>query len=88
MKLITASLAYSSWSIRAWVILKLAEAEFEMITIALKVDEDWKAQIRAYCRAGTVPILIDGDLVIHESLAICEYVNERFPAAQLSLINR
>jgi glutathione S-transferase len=83
VKLIAASLAYSSWSIRAWLTLKQAGAEFEMVTIGLKVADGWKDQIRDYCRAGTVPILIDGDLVIHESLAICEYLNERFPDARL-----
>jgi glutathione S-transferase len=44
---------------------------------------DTKARILAHSTAGKVPILKDGDLVVWESLAICEYVADRFPAARL-----
>jgi glutathione S-transferase len=83
VKLVVASLNYSSWSARAWLALTHAGAEFETHRIGLFVDEDWREQVEAYSGAGLVPVLVDGDLVIHESLAICEYVNELYPDAGL-----
>lgn len=83
MKLIIASLNYSSWSTRAWLALTQAEIDFETETVGLLVDPDWKAQILARSPAGKVPILIDGELTLHESLAICEYAHELRPRAGL-----
>jgi glutathione S-transferase len=83
MKLVIASLNYSSWSVRAWLALTQAGVEFETETVGLLVDEDWKAQILAHSPAGKVPILIDDELTVHESLAICEYAHELRPEAGL-----
>jgi glutathione S-transferase len=73
---------YSSWSLRPWLALKMANATFREELIRLNLP-DTKAKILAHSPAGQVPILKDGDLVVWESLAICEYVAERFPAARL-----
>jgi glutathione S-transferase len=83
VKLIIASLNYSSWSVRAWLALTQAGIDFETETVGLLVDPDWKAQILAHSPAGKVPILIDAALTLHESLAICEYANELRPEAGL-----
>jgi glutathione S-transferase len=83
LKLVIASLNYSSWSARAWLALTQVGAEFDSYRIGLFVDEDWREQVEAYSGAGMVPVLVDGELVIHESLAICEYLNELFPEAGL-----
>lgn len=77
---------YSSWSLRPWLALRHARAEFSEVVIAL-ATETTGAQIRAVSPAGRVPVLVhardEGDLRIWDSLAICEYVNELYPDAQL-----
>ncbi len=83
MKLVIASLNYSSWSARAWLALDHAKADFTTHEIGLRVDPRWKEKILAFSGAGKVPILIDGSLSVHESLAICEYVAELHPEAKL-----
>ena len=73
---------YSSWSLRAWLALKHCAAPFSEDHIALD-QIDSAARIRAYSPAGRVPVLVDRDLTIWDSLAVCEYLAERFPAARL-----
>jgi glutathione S-transferase len=83
LRLVAANLNYSSWSMRAWLALKLAGASFRVFDVGLKTKEGWKDRILQFSGAGKVPVLIDGALSIHESLAICEYVHELFPEAGL-----
>ncbi len=71
---------YSSWSLRPYSALAHAGASFTTETIALD-QLDTKAKIAAVNPARRVPVLHDGDLVITESLAICEYVAELRPPA-------
>lgn len=73
---------YSSWSLRPWLALKHCGVSFNEDHIALD-QIDSAARIRAYSPAGRVPVLVDGELTVWDSLAICEYLAERFPAAQL-----
>ena len=73
---------YSSWSLRPYLALAHAGASFTTEVIALD-RADTKAKIVAVNPAGKVPVLYDGDLVIAESLAICEYAAEICPAAGL-----
>ncbi len=83
LRLVCANLNYSSWSIRAWLALKQAGAEFRSYDVGLKTADDWKERILAFSGAGKVPVLVDGALSVHESLAIGEYVNELYPTAAL-----
>jgi glutathione S-transferase len=83
MRLVIANLNYSSWSIRAWLALRLANIQFSTHDVGLKCHPDWKNRILQFSGAGKVPVLIDGPLSIHESLAICEYANEIAPTAKL-----
>jgi glutathione S-transferase len=83
LRLVVGNLNYSSWSIRPWLALKHAGLEFKTHDIGMKADAGYKDRILAFSGAGTVPILVDGSLSIHESLAICEYVAEQAPAAKL-----
>lgn len=80
--LVIGNKAYSSWSLRPWLLLKQAQIPFEEVRIALYQD-DHAAKIRRYSPAGKVPILIDKGAAIWESLAICEYLAERHADKQL-----
>ena len=73
---------YSSWSFRPWLAMKVAGIPFEETVISLEA-QDFKARITAVSGAGRVPVLIDGDTHIWESLAILEYLAEKFPRAGL-----
>jgi len=72
----------SSWSLRPWLVLKMLNEPFEEKHIDLTAS-DCKARILANNPAGKVPLLIDQQLRIADSLAICEYLAECFPAAGL-----
>lgn len=82
LKLITADKNYSSWSMRPWILMTQAGIAFEETVIWLR-EPDTRANIARYSPSGTVPVLIDGDLVVHDSLAICEYLAEKFPEKKL-----
>ncbi len=83
LRLVCANLNYSSWSVRPWLALKHAGVTFRTHDVGLKTSDGWKERILAFSGAGRVPVLVDGSLSIHESLAICEYVAELAPAARL-----
>ena len=83
LRLVCGNLNYSSWSIRPWLALKHAGLPFRAHDIGLKTEEGWKARILSFSGAGQVPVLVEGSLSVHESLAICEYVAELQPAARL-----
>lgn len=73
---------YSSWSLRPWIALKAAGIPFKEIVIPL-YEPGSAEEIRKYSPAGKVPVLIDGDEHVWESLAILEHLAERFPNAGL-----
>jgi glutathione S-transferase len=73
---------YSSWSMRPWIGMKAAGIAFTDRVISLD-DPDFKSKLRKLTPAGKVPVLIDGDLHVWESLAILDYVADKFPAAGL-----
>jgi glutathione S-transferase len=82
LHLIIGNKNYSSWSFRPWLAMKVAGIPFEETVISLEA-QDFKARITAVSGAGRVPVLIDGDTHIWESLAILEYLAEKFPQAGL-----
>jgi len=81
-KLIIGNKNYSSWSLRAWLLLKESGIEFDEHRIVLDTDTSAK-EIAAFSKAGRVPILQLGDLAVWDSLAIAETVAERWPEKQL-----
>jgi glutathione S-transferase len=86
MQLVIGNKNYSSWSMRPWVLLKQAGIEFEERKIrfdAFTPDSSFKTELARLTPAGHVPVLIDGDLTVWDTLAIAEYVAEKFPAKQL-----
>jgi glutathione S-transferase len=84
LKLVIGNKNYSSWSMRPWLALRASNIAFEEIFIPLYTDNPAdKDRILSFTRSGKVPCLIDGDVAIWDSLAIIEYVAERFPQAKL-----
>lgn len=73
---------YSSWSLRPWLVLEAAGATYDEIVIPLD-QPGTRAAILAQSPSGRVPCLRHGDVVVWDSLAICEYLNELFPEARL-----
>ena len=82
MTLVIGNRNYSSWSLRGWIAMRMADLEFTEIVIPLDLPGS-KDRIREHSPAGRVPVLHRGDLTIWDSLAICEYAAELAPAAQL-----
>ena len=73
---------YSSWSFRPWIALRMAAIPFAEVVIPL-YEPGSKERILAFSPAGKVPVLIDGDVRVWESLAIMDYLAERFPQSGL-----
>lgn len=82
LKLTLGNKNYSSWSFRPWIALKVAGIPFEEEVISLNA-EDFKGRVGRISGTGKVPALADGDVHVWESLAILEYVAEKFPQAGL-----
>ena len=73
---------YSSWSLRAWLMLKAAGVPFDEVLIPLW-QPDSKQKVLRHSPSGKVPALVQGDVTVWESLAIGEYLAEQVPAAGL-----
>lgn len=80
LKLIIGNKNYSSWSLRPWLAMTAAGIAFEEILVPLDAP-DFKARVGAHSLAGKVPVLIDGEAAVWESIAIIEHLAERFPDA-------
>jgi glutathione S-transferase len=78
MRIIIGTRAWSSWSMRPWLALRHSGLAFEETLIQLRWEGTTSA-IAAFSPSAKVPALIDGDLVVWDSLAICEYVAEKSP---------
>jgi glutathione S-transferase len=81
-ELIIGNKAYSSWSLRPWLALKHADAAFTETRVPLYVH-GYKEELLKYAPSGKVPILKHGVVTVWDSLAICEYLAELFPKAEL-----
>jgi glutathione S-transferase len=83
LKLVIGNKNYSSWSMRPWLALRANKIEFEEVFIPLYTGDEDKQRIVGFTRSGKVPALVDGDITVWDSLAIIEYLAERFPQAGL-----
>ena len=79
MQLVIGNKNYSSWSMRPWLLLRHFEIPFEEIRVPLFVD-GFEQVLARYSPTLRVPVLIDGDTTVWDSLAILEYVSEKFLA--------
>ncbi|WGM39101.1 glutathione S-transferase family protein [Caulobacter sp. NIBR1757] len=79
MELVIGTKRWSTWSMRPWLVLKATGAPFTETLIQLREVETSTAEIRRHSPSGLVPALKDAGVVIVDSLAICEYLAERFP---------
>jgi len=77
MKLLIGNKNYSSWSLRPWLLLSHLQIPFEEEKLSFN-DPEFKAKVGKVSPVGKVPVLIDGDVVIWDTLAIVEYVAETF----------
>lgn len=77
--LVIGNKAYSSWSLRPWILLGAFGIPFEEKRVLLYRDDTRKKLLKLSAN-GMVPALIDGDIRIFESLAIIEYIAEKYPA--------
>jgi hypothetical protein len=82
LKLIIGNKNYSSWSFRPWIAMKVAGIAFEEEVISLEAS-DFKARVGKVSGTGKVPALVDGNVHVWESLAILEYLAEKYPHAHL-----
>jgi glutathione S-transferase len=83
LRLVIGNKNYSSWSMRPWLALRANNIAFEEIFIPLYTGESDKQRILDFTSSGKVPILVDDDVTIWDSLAIIEYLAERFPERRL-----
>ena len=83
MEIVVGTKKWSSWSLRPWLALKHTGAEFKETLVELRQVGISEAEIAKHSPSNLVPVLKDGDLVVWDSLAICEYLAEKFPDARL-----
>ena len=86
LKLYIGNKNYSSWSMRPWVLLRQAGIAFEEKPVrfdSFAPGSQFKAQLAGLSPTGKVPVLVDDGLVLWDSLAIAEYLAEKYPDKQL-----
>lgn len=86
LKLYIGNKNYSSWSLRPWVLMRQSGIAFEEIMLrfdGFDANSSFKQRALALSPSGRVPVLVDDGLVIWDSLAICEYLAEKFPEKHL-----
>src|SRR5882757_8146611 len=86
MQLYIGNKNYSSWSMRPWVLMKQAGIPFDEVMLrfdAFAPGSKFKTDVERLNPAGRVPVLVDDGLAVWDTLAIAEYLAERFPEKHL-----
>lgn len=78
MKLIIGNRNYSSWSVRPWLVLTHFGIPFDEEVVPLS-GAGWRENLQRRSPTARVPVLVDGDLVVPETIAIIEYLAELYP---------
>jgi glutathione S-transferase len=91
MQLFIGNKNYSSWSMRPWVLLRQAEIPFAEVMLrfdAFTPDSKFKTELARHSPAGRVPVLVDDGFAVWDTLAIAEYLAEKYPDRQLWPVER
>lgn len=86
LKLYIGNKNYSSWSMRPWVLMRQSGIEFEEIYVrfdGFSASSQFKQRMAAISPTAQVPVLVDGDLSIWDTLSIAEYLAEKYPQKHL-----
>jgi glutathione S-transferase len=86
MQLYIGNKNYSSWSMRPWVLMRQAGIPFDEVMVrfdAFSPGSQFKTEVLRLNPAGRVPVLVDDGLAVWDTLAIAEYLAERFPDKHL-----
>ena len=86
LKLYIGNKNYSSWSMRPWVLLKQSDIAFEESVVrfdSFDAGSNFKATLAGVSPTGKVPVLDDHGLIVWDTLAIAEYLAEKFPDKNL-----
>jgi glutathione S-transferase len=85
MQLVIGNKNYSSWSMRPWVLMKQLGLHFEEVKLRLDFSpgSTFRHAVAHHSPAGRVPILLDDNFAVWDSLAIVEYLHEKFPGRQI-----
>jgi glutathione S-transferase len=78
MKLLIGNRNYSTWSLRPWLVLRHFDLPFEDEVLML-AGPGWRETLAERSPTGRVPVLIDGDIVVPETIAIIEYLADTYP---------
>jgi glutathione S-transferase len=81
MQLVIGNKNYSSWSMRPWVLMRQLGLHFEEVKLRFDFTPHsaFRRAVAHYSPAGLVPVLLDDDFAVWDTLAICEYLNDKFP---------
>jgi len=82
VELVIGTRRWSSWSLRAWLAMKRTGATFTETLVPLH-EHEAQPELAKHSPSKLVPVLRDEELTVWDSLAICEYLHERFPQARL-----
>ncbi|MCK5167942.1 MAG: glutathione S-transferase family protein [Rhodospirillaceae bacterium] len=75
---------YSSWSLRPWLAMRVGGIDFDEKLIEFgDFGPEWQTAISEFSPTKKVPLLIDGDIKVWESLAILEYLADKWPEKNL-----
>jgi glutathione S-transferase len=85
MQLVIGNKNYSSWSMRPWVLMKQLGMHFEEVQVRFDFGpgSHFRRAVAHHTPAGKVPVLLDDSFAVWDSLAIIEYLNEKFPARNI-----
>jgi glutathione S-transferase len=86
LKLYIGNKNYSSWSMRPWVLMRQAGIDFQEVMVrfdSFEPGSQFKTTMQKVTPVGKVPVLVDGNVVVWDTLAIAEYLAEKFPSLQL-----